>query len=36
MMRRRWDYFVHYLLGETPPTEYEIADPGARAARARR
>jgi dipeptidyl aminopeptidase/acylaminoacyl peptidase len=36
IMRRRWDYFVHYLLGETPPTEYEIADPGARAARARR
>jgi dipeptidyl aminopeptidase/acylaminoacyl peptidase len=36
IMRRRWDYFVHYLLGATPPTEYEIADPGARAARARR
>ena len=24
MMRRRWDYFVQYLLGSTPPKEYQI------------
>jgi dipeptidyl-peptidase-4 len=24
MMRRRWDYFVRYLLGVEPPREYEI------------
>jgi dipeptidyl aminopeptidase/acylaminoacyl peptidase len=24
MMRRRWDYFVRYLLGVEPPHEYEI------------
>lgn len=24
MMRRRWDYFVRYLLGGQPPKEYEI------------
>jgi dipeptidyl aminopeptidase/acylaminoacyl peptidase len=24
MMRRRWDYFVRYLAGATPPTEYEM------------
>lgn len=24
MMRRRWDYFVQYLLGATPPKEYKI------------
>jgi len=24
MMRRRWDYFVKYLLGMDPPKEYEI------------
>jgi len=24
MMRRRWDYFVRYLLGAEPPKEYEI------------
>jgi hypothetical protein len=22
--RRRWDYFVHYLAGDTPPKEYEL------------
>lgn len=22
--RRRWDYFVHYLAGNTPPMEYEL------------
>jgi dipeptidyl aminopeptidase/acylaminoacyl peptidase len=25
--RRRWDYFVHYLMGATPPHEYKIAPP---------
>ena len=24
MMRRRWDYFVRYLLGAEPPKEYQI------------
>ena len=24
MMRRRWDYFVRYLLGGTPPNEYVL------------
>jgi dipeptidyl aminopeptidase/acylaminoacyl peptidase len=24
MMRRRWDYFVRYLAGATPPVEYEM------------
>ena len=24
MMRRRWDYFVRYLAGGTPPVEYEV------------
>jgi dipeptidyl aminopeptidase/acylaminoacyl peptidase len=30
MMRRRWDYFVKFLLGAEPPREYEIktASPG--------
>jgi dipeptidyl-peptidase 4 len=23
MMRRRWDYFVRYLAGGIPPTEYQ-------------
>ena len=27
MTRRRWDYFVRYLLGATPPKEYEIRSP---------
>jgi dipeptidyl-peptidase-4 len=27
IMRRRWDYFVRYLLGATPPKEYEIRMP---------
>jgi dipeptidyl aminopeptidase/acylaminoacyl peptidase len=27
MMRRRWDYFVKYLLGTEPPKEYEIKNP---------
>ena len=24
MMRRRWDYFVRYLAGDIPPTEYQM------------
>jgi dipeptidyl-peptidase 4 len=27
MMRRRWDYFVRYLLGVEPPHEYEMHPP---------
>ncbi len=27
MMRRRWDYFVRYLLGAQPPDNYEIVVP---------
>lgn len=27
MMRRRWDYFVRYLLGAEPPHEFEIKAP---------
>jgi dipeptidyl-peptidase-4 len=27
MMRRRWDYFVRYLMGAEPPREYEITAP---------
>ena len=27
MMRRRWDYFVRYLLGAEPPKEYELHPP---------
>lgn len=26
-IRRRWDYFVQYLLGETPPVNWEIVRP---------
>ena len=26
-IRRRWDYFVQYLLGQTPPWNYEIVRP---------
>ena len=28
MVRRRWDYFVRYLLGAEPPQGYELRDPG--------
>ena len=35
MMRRRWDYFVRYLLGAEPPKEYQIVTPAAGAARRR-
>ena len=27
MMRRRWDYFVRYLLGAEPPHEFELRPP---------
>ncbi|HET7618313.1 MAG TPA: DPP IV N-terminal domain-containing protein [Vicinamibacterales bacterium] len=27
MTRRRWDYFVKYLMGATPPKEYEMKPP---------
>jgi hypothetical protein len=27
MTRRRWDYFVRYLLGAEPPHEYELHPP---------
>ena len=27
MTRRRWDYFVRYLLGAEPPHEYELKPP---------
>jgi dipeptidyl aminopeptidase/acylaminoacyl peptidase len=27
MMRRRWDYFVKWLLDAEPPTGYEIRTP---------
>ncbi|MBV6521655.1 MAG: hypothetical protein MNPFHGCM_01799 [Gemmatimonadaceae bacterium] len=26
-IRRRWDYFVQYLMGATPPTNYQITQP---------
>ena len=29
MTRRRWDYFVRYLAGDTPPKEYRMKDYGA-------
>jgi dipeptidyl aminopeptidase/acylaminoacyl peptidase len=32
MMRRRWDYFVRYLLGAEPPKDYEIVVPRQRVA----
>ncbi len=27
VMRRRWDYFVRYLMGATPPHEFKITSP---------
>ena len=27
MIRRRWDYFVRYLAGDTPPHEYKMTPP---------
>jgi dipeptidyl-peptidase-4 len=39
MVRRRWDYFVQYLLGVTPPANFEIKEdrePGGNARRRRR
>ncbi|MEO8945193.1 MAG: DPP IV N-terminal domain-containing protein [Gemmatimonadaceae bacterium] len=35
MMRRRWDYFVRYLLGAEPPKEYQIVEPREAGARPR-
>jgi dipeptidyl aminopeptidase/acylaminoacyl peptidase len=32
MVRRRWDYFVKWLLGAEPPREYELRPPEARSA----
>ena len=32
MVRRRWDYFVRYLLGAEPPKEYEMHAPAERTA----
>ena len=29
MVRRRWDYFVRYLLGAEPPKDYELKTPPA-------
>jgi hypothetical protein len=26
LVRRRWDYFVEYLLGVTPPANFEIKE----------
>jgi len=26
LVRRRWDYFVEYLLGVTPPENFEITE----------
>jgi len=39
LVRRRWDYFVQYLLGVTPPTNFEIKEdpePGRSGRRRRR
>jgi dipeptidyl aminopeptidase/acylaminoacyl peptidase len=30
MMRRRWDYFVKWLLGAEPPKEYKMQQPAGR------
>jgi hypothetical protein len=27
MMRRRWDYFVRWLAGDTPPAQYRMQPP---------
>ena len=27
VMRRRWDYFVQHLAGNTPPDEYRMQPP---------
>lgn len=38
LVRRRWDYFVQYLLGVTPPSNFEVREdqPTSRMARRRR
>ena len=28
VIRRRWDYFVEHLRGETPPVDFQIRQPG--------
>jgi dipeptidyl aminopeptidase/acylaminoacyl peptidase len=28
MMRRRWDYFVRWLLGAQPPAQFKMTPPG--------
>jgi dipeptidyl-peptidase-4 len=33
MMRRRWDYFVKWLLGVEPPKEYQMQPAGGRGGR---
>ncbi|HEY3883598.1 MAG TPA: hypothetical protein VGL62_00215, partial [Vicinamibacterales bacterium] len=30
MTRRRWDYFVRYLLGAEPPKQYDLGPKGGR------
>jgi dipeptidyl-peptidase-4 len=35
MVRRRWDYFVRYLLGADPPKEFELKPPAPRPGPAR-
>ena len=27
VVRRRWDYFVRHLLGETPPKNFTVKEP---------
>ena len=29
MTRKRWDYFVRYLMGAEPPKEYQMSPPSA-------
>ena len=35
MTRRRWDYFVKYLLGAEPPKEYQMHPPAEARGRSR-
>jgi hypothetical protein len=35
MMRRRWDYFVKWLIGAEPPKEYQIGGAAAAPGRGR-
>jgi hypothetical protein len=36
LVRRRWDYFVQYLLGVTPPVNFEIKEDRSFAGNSRR